>query len=430
MTRIRNVGGKITEYTGGNEIMYAKESIVYNATGPISFTSDTALKFGKPKTPSAGKFFVKGWWTDSKDKPIKKAYIGDTIRFHIKTKDVPDGEYVMFNVYDWDGMLNPDDKVNLVIAGTNTEYNKIKITGNKGYIEWTTGVGSQSMIEEEGDDEIELYVKCTYKTETVDLPDFSDDYLILYEKEVLITVIIELPHSHYSLVKAAKNLDKNEALSALGLAGHSAMAIGDRYFDYGPDYDLDNNGSVGDVVKISEKEYDYDFNNDGDKNDIIDFQEKRDPTNAPGRPWWGEIVADRLGIKSSDVKINQVLDFIKLHWYKDGTNIYGEVYKTEFYVKESEAKKMIKWWEERYKHLKVYSVLPWTGEQCTTTVKLAIHEAFPYIGLKNTLAKATQRPAGLLSDLKKFISTSKEHSGKLAKQTIIKQEAIDYPKKP
>ena len=91
---------------------------------------------------------------------------------------------------------------------------------------------------------------------------------------------------------------------------------------------------------------------------------------------------------------------------------------------------MLTWWEKRYKYLKVYSVLPWTSEQCTTTVKLAIHEAFPYIGLKNTLAIATQRPAGLLSDLKKFISTSKENSGKLAKQIIIKQEAIDYPKKP
>lgn len=57
----------------------------------------------------------------------------------------------------------------------------------------------------------------------------------------------------------------------------------------------------------------------------------------------------------------------------------------EFYVKESEAKKMTLWWEERYKHLKVYSVFPWTGEQCTTTVKAAIQEAFPFKRIESNI---------------------------------------------
>lgn len=410
MTRIRNVGGKITEYTGGNEVIFAKESIVYNATGPISFTSDKGLKFGKPKTPPAGKYFIKGWWTDSKDKSIKKAYIGETIRFHIKTKDIPDGEVISFNVYDWDGMLNPDDKVNLVISGR--EYNKVKITGNKGFIEWTTGVGARTMIEEEGDDEIELYVKCTYKTETVDLPDFSDDYLILFEKEVKITVFVELPHSSYKLFSS-------DYISALGLAGHSAMAIGERYFDYGP------NNTAG---KYSEKEYDVDFNKDGDKNDIVQL-DTPSYKDSPGMPWWGSHIADRKKIKPSDIKLQDVLDYIALHWKIDGTGIYGEVNQIQFYVKESEAKKMKAWWEERYKRLKVYSVFPWTGEQCTTTVKAAIQEAFPFGylgGNKNWIADITQRPAGLLSELKKFKSTSKQNKDKDAIVKIIKKESIDF----
>jgi hypothetical protein len=56
---------------------------------------------------------------------------------------------------------------------------------------------------------------------------------------------------------------------------------------------------------------------------------------------------------------------------------------------------MIKWWEERYKHLKIYSVYPWTGEQCTTTVKAAIQEGYPLIYGKviNRLPNDTQRPA-------------------------------------
>lgn len=92
---------------------------------------------------------------------------------------------------------------------------------------------------------------------------------------------------------------------------------------------------------------------------------------------------------------------------------------------------MIKWWEERYKHLKIYSVLPWTGEQCTTTVKTAIQEAFPFeISGKNWIPDTTQAPGGLLQDLKLFISTSKQHLNQMAKNTLIKKEAIDYPSKP
>jgi hypothetical protein len=88
---------------------------------------------------------------------------------------------------------------------------------------------------------------------------------------------------------------------------------------------------------------------------------------------------------------------------------------------------MIKWWEERYKHLKVYSVKPWTGEQCTTTVKTAIQQAFPFkIGGKNWIPDATQTPKGLLEDLKPFMSTSKQHKDMPVKDEIIKKESQDF----
>ena len=410
MTRTRIVGGKITETTGGNYNIYTKESIVYSAASTISETGvESGVSYGSPeKAPPLKKNIIKGWWTDNKNNPIKEALIGDTIRFHIETKDIPDGENVTFTIYDWDGMLNIDDKVDLVISGTTSEANKIKITGNKGYVEWITGLGSQGMIEEEGDDEIELYVKCTYKAETIDLPISTDDYLILFEKEVLITVIVELPHS------------TETGWGAKGLAGHSAMAIGDRYFDYGP------NNRAG---TYSEKDYDADFNNDGDKVDDV-YLASPSFKNSPGIPWWGNHIAKRKSITPNDVKLKDVLDHIKLHWKIDGTGIYGEVHKIEFYVKESEANKMIKWWEERYKHLKIYSVFPWTGEQCTTTVKTAIQEAFPLKKLGpsvNYIFDDTQKPSGLLSELKKFISTSKQHYDEKAKITILKQEDADWP---
>ena len=49
MTRIRNVGGKIIERTGGKEISYAKESIVFNAAKTISFTANDGIFFEEPK---------------------------------------------------------------------------------------------------------------------------------------------------------------------------------------------------------------------------------------------------------------------------------------------------------------------------------------------------------------------------------------------
>lgn len=95
---------------------------------------------------------------------------------------------------------------------------------------------------------------------------------------------------------------------------------------------------------------------------------------------------------------------------------------------------MVKWQEERYQHLKIYSVKPWTGEQCTTAVKSAIQEAFPLEITKiiggNWIPDSTQMPSGLLEDLKTFISTSKQNYGQTSIHKIIKKEAIDYPSKP
>ncbi|KIC03691.1 hypothetical protein OA88_02770 [Flavobacterium sp. JRM] len=402
ITRVASVG-----FTSDSET-YLEDfnEIVHSSETKVAYNAEKQHHLGDWEEIPVGTHFKKGGWTDDKDKPIKKAYIGDTIRFHIETKDVKDGDEVTFTVYDWDGMLNLDDKLSLVIQGTSNPYNKITIKGNKGIVEWTTGSGTQKLIEEEGDNEVELYVSCSYKGEVIELPYNMDDYLIIYEKEVKITVFVELPHS------------KETGWGAKGLAGHSAMAIGEKYFDYGP------NNTPG---IYSESQYDVDFNEDGDKDDNVRLD---NPTfkNSPGQPWWGTHIADKKGIKPEEVTLDMVLDHIKLHWERDGTYIYGKVHTIEFYVKESEAKKMINWWEERYKHLKVYSVFPWTGEQCTTTVKAAIQEVFSKSFITNYIPDVTQTPKGLLQDLQAFVSTSKEHSGQLAKITVIKEEAADFQK--
>lgn len=429
-------GGKIIRISGGINSLESDSWTVYtdefNASsgGRSTFTADKGTYFGEPEAlPPAGEYFVKGWWTDKNDQPIKEATIGDTIKFHIQTKGIEDGKKVNFTVYDWDHFS--DDKLTLFNKNSGKEITIIIVQDNKGFVEWTTGEGCLKLLEEtfEGD-EIELFIKCQYKNETINLPYMESDYLILYEKEVMITVIIELPHS------------KETGWGAKGLAGHTGMAIGNKYFDYGPDYDLNNNGTpnpatLGEIVPMSEEEYDVDFNNDGDRDDVVNINENTlNFKNAPGRPWWGEMIAQRKNIRPEEVTLDMVFKHIQLHWkgrydpvtrsYPDATLIYGEVHKIEFYVKESEANKMLKWWENRYKYLKLYSVYPWKGEQCTTTVKTAIQEAFPVYKGINWIGDIIQAPDGLLGQLESFISTSRQHKNERVKITKIKEEASDW----
>jgi len=377
------------------------------------FTADGGTSVGEPKDPPpAGKYFVKGWWTDVNDKPIKEATVGSTIRFHIQTQGVKNGEKIDFIVYDQD-YFSFNDK--LVVKNKNKEINKITVQNNRGYIEWTTGEECLKLLEEtfEGD-EIELFVKCQYKDETINLPYMESDYLALYEKEVLITVIIELPHS------------KETGWGAIGLAGHTGMAIGNKYFDYGPN----NKPNT-----YSEREYDVDFNKDGDQEDDV-YLDAPSFKNSPGMPWWGSHIAQRKNIRPEEVTLDMVFKHIQLHWkgrydpvtrsYPDRTLIYGEVHKIEFYVKESEANKMLRWWENRYRHLKIYSVYPWKGEQCTTTVKTAIQEAFPIYKGINWIGDIIQAPDELLNQLESFISTSRQHKNERVKITKIKEEANDW----
>ena len=50
MTRVRNVGGKIVETTGGNDTSYAEKDIVFNSLKPINFTGEeSGVTFNKPK---------------------------------------------------------------------------------------------------------------------------------------------------------------------------------------------------------------------------------------------------------------------------------------------------------------------------------------------------------------------------------------------
>ena len=56
---------------------------------------------------------------------------------------------------------------------------------------------------------------------------------------------------------------KKTGWGAKGLAGHTAMAIGNNFFDYGPDYDQEK------LKTFNENEYQADLNKDGDMDDSV-----------------------------------------------------------------------------------------------------------------------------------------------------------------
>ncbi|WP_144283274.1 hypothetical protein [Chryseobacterium echinoideorum] len=323
------------------------------------------------------KYFLNGKWTDGNDNPIKETTIGETIRFNVETDNIDDGEKINFTIYDWDFFPYLEDKLTLTEAGTNTESKEIVITGGKGFVEWTTGEGSRALLDEnfEGD-ELELYVECVYNGDKANLPKESDDYLILYEKEVLITVIVELPMENYDYSGMSTG---QRIVAKAGLLGHTAIGIDKEYYDYGPEQDksiLQGN--------ISETKYG-DLNNDGDTTDIyngIDDPTLKDsglnqgsygdPLGTLGRPWW-----DYSYSSNGDANLNDIMTILNSDSLRKQYGVLGEVHIFEIEVKESQAKIVKEWWENKYnKNLGLYSVnIMENGEHCTSTVHDSLVEA-------------------------------------------------------
>lgn len=330
-------------------------------------------------------------WKDRNNNTIKDIFTEEDLIIEIYSVDMDNNQKIDIKIFDYDGKLNPDDEL--------SSY-QTTIINNKASLRFRI---TSNWLNEDYDKALELYCKISYsinnKKVEITLPTNKDKYLLLFEKEIKITIIVEIPHS------------KETGWGAKGLAGHTAMAIGEKFYDYGPDYNVRN---------VDEKKYDYDFNKDGDKVDIINLPVSEVGFEfAPGRPWWGEMVASAYNIPANQVTLTQILNFISLPWTQN--NIYGEVKKIEFYVNEIQAKKMKDWWANRYNHLKVYSVYPWTGEQCTTTVKTALQHG----GI--IIPDETQKPSGILKDLKNLVkSTSSKHFNERPIISTIKAESVNW----
>ncbi len=102
-------GGKIIRITGGTSTTECESWTVYcenfniSAGGTSTFTADGGTNFGEPQEPTTGgQYIIRGYWTDEDDNKITEALIGETVKFHIETKDIPNGDKIEMILFDED----------------------------------------------------------------------------------------------------------------------------------------------------------------------------------------------------------------------------------------------------------------------------------------------------------------------------------------
>jgi hypothetical protein len=193
MSRIRIVGGTITKKTGGNHSIYTDGNIVQNAGKAIKETSDKGVTHDKPKNtpppPLLKKYFVDGWWALDKEgnKKIKRAVPGMTVYFHLKTKNIANGQSVFMYLFDEDnhekeepqnknGKKDKDDAIKLVNTKSKKEVLVAKVNDGK-VVQIINLSNLGSFINDEQDRCLELYFRCSYNIENVQFPRNVKEYL-------------------------------------------------------------------------------------------------------------------------------------------------------------------------------------------------------------------------------------------------------------
>lgn len=134
------------------------------------------------------KYFDDGYWTDENDKPIKEAFLGDTVKFHVKMKNKNGNEKnIATRLIDSD-VKEGDGNESIEIGNDEKGYhliNHYKIENNNKVV-ITIKLNEQGKLSElisrEEDKTLELFYACSYSNENVDLPIASSDYLKVSKK--------------------------------------------------------------------------------------------------------------------------------------------------------------------------------------------------------------------------------------------------------
>ncbi|WP_313377309.1 hypothetical protein [Chishuiella sp.] len=201
-------GGKITRIVKGSNTIecetwkvYTNEFTVHANDGSY-FTADNGTIFGEPKDPPPpNKYFIKGWWTDKEDNPIKDARILNVVRFHVQTQNIenPSGKSIDIELYEHDYSIpiglfpyffnySTDDHIRIMRGKKEVTQMWLDQNG-KGYIEINLDWGLNNMFNEETlgfneeNDDLELYFNCRYLDQEETLPDNFSNYLKVKRSE-------------------------------------------------------------------------------------------------------------------------------------------------------------------------------------------------------------------------------------------------------
>ncbi|MGO4709814.1 hypothetical protein AB4Y90_12000 [Chryseobacterium sp. 2TAF14] len=137
------------------------------------------------------KYFDEGYWTDENDLPIKEAFLGDTVRFHVKMKNKNE-KNIAARLIDSD--IKEGGKNQSIEVGNDEKgyhfINYYKIDDNDKVVISIKLQGKLAeLINNEEDKTLELFYACSHSNENIDLPFTSNDYLKVKEKEPLIVYV-------------------------------------------------------------------------------------------------------------------------------------------------------------------------------------------------------------------------------------------------
>jgi hypothetical protein len=138
------------------------------------------------------------------------------------------------------------------------------------------------------------------------------------DDSVTVVIVIELPDAN----------DPSK-LGRKGLSGHSGVAIGEEYYDYGPTPGKGAN-----------------------------------PLGSPGRPWW-----DRFASPTGDASFSQVKEWAAAQGYK--------LKLVSLEVSRAQAETIRTYWQDLYANPGTYRFY---GRQCTTTVAASLRQARIFSG--------------------------------------------------
>ena len=199
-------GGKIIRITGGVDRTITEnftgyyENLTMTAGGENIFTAGNTI-LGTPKEPERKTgYFIKGWWSsDSEGKEkIKEALIGETVYFHLETRDIPNGKPVFMSLFDDDVKRSEEeidsnkgsDRIELYPIGISERSNETEskyefVKNNKIVKKIYLDDYFSKLISEEKDKCIELFFACSYNNQHIELPLSFKDYLKVRERVVV-----------------------------------------------------------------------------------------------------------------------------------------------------------------------------------------------------------------------------------------------------